>query len=60
MPALQLSAEEAEVLKEILQSYHDTLLMEIANTDTRDFRDRLKHRETVTRDVLQQLRGVTP
>ena len=52
---IQLSADEASVLREVLQSYHDSLLREISHSDTREFKDMLRSRETVVSRTLEQL-----
>jgi hypothetical protein len=52
---IQLSADEAIVLREVLQSYHDSLLLEISHSDTREFKDMLRARETVVSHTLEQL-----
>ena len=55
MVRLELTAEEAETLTEILRSYLSDLRMEIARTDDRHFRENLKMRETFIKDVLGRL-----
>ena len=55
MKTIQLSADEASVLREVLQSYHDSLLLEISHSDTREFKDMLRSRETVVSRTLEQL-----
>jgi hypothetical protein len=55
MVQLNLSAREANVLRDVLQQQHTTLLMEIAKTDTRDYRDSLQERETIVRKITEQL-----
>jgi len=55
MKTIQLSADEATVLREVLQSYHDSLLLEISHSDTREFKDMLRSRETVVSRTLEQL-----
>ena len=52
---IQLSADEASVLREVLQSYHDSLLLEISHSDTREFKDMLRSREAVVSRTLDQL-----
>ena len=52
---IQLSADEASVLREVLQSYHDSLLLEISHSDTREFKDMLRSRETVVSRTIEQL-----
>ena len=55
MKTIQLSADEASVLREVLKSYHDSLLLEISHSDTREFKDMLRSRETVVSRTLEQL-----
>ena len=55
MKTIQLSADEANVLREVLKSYHDSLLLEISHSDTRQFKDMLRSRETVVSRTLEQL-----
>ena len=55
MISLNLSPREAEVLRDVLQQQHNTLLMEIAKTDTREYRDSLQEREAVVRHISEQL-----
>lgn len=57
MVQLTLTAEEAATLRSVLQSYVSDLRMEIADTDSMDFRERLKAEETVLKRLLQQLGG---
>jgi hypothetical protein len=53
MAHVELTPEEARLLREALESYLADLRMEIAGTDSASFREKLKH----TRAVLQ---GVVP
>lgn len=55
MHRLDLSSEEAYVLRDTLQSYLSDLRMEIADTDRRDFRDQLKHRKTILERIAAAL-----
>lgn len=50
-----LSEEERGILGEILESDLSDLRMEIANTDSMDFREMLKTRKEVLKKVLQAL-----
>jgi hypothetical protein len=54
MIQLKLSVEEKEVLANTLHSYLSNLSYEIADTDSQDFRDGLKHE----RDVLNKILGM--
>ncbi len=59
MPTLNLSSEQAETLAKVLEDYVSDLRMEVANTDSQDFRDDLKKKEIFLKDLLSQL-GRTP
>lgn len=56
---LRLESNQATMLGEILESYLGDLRAEIANTDSADFREQLKLREALVKDVLGQLRGAS-
>jgi hypothetical protein len=47
--------EEAAILREALRSYVSDLRMEIADTDSMQFREDLKREEAVLQKLLQQL-----
>ena len=49
---INLTAEEAEMLKEVLTSYLSDLRMEIADTDKMSFREDLKKREEFLKKLL--------
>lgn len=57
MVQLTLTAQEAATLRSALQSYVSDLRMEIADTDSMDFRERLKAEETLLKRLLEQLGG---
>ncbi len=57
MPVLELTREEAQLVECALRTYEDTLVLEIANTDTRAFREGLRRREAVVHAVLARLRS---
>jgi hypothetical protein len=57
MPQLELDAHEAAVLKEALESATSDLGYEIANTDKKDFRDKLKEKKAVLQRLVAQLGG---
>jgi hypothetical protein len=57
MAQIILTREEATILKEALSSYVSDLRMEIADTDSWDFRQRLKHEEVVLKKLMEQLDG---
>ena len=56
MISLDLSSVEREILADVLASYLSDLRMEIADTDSMDFRDRLKRRKSVVEKVLDEVR----
>jgi hypothetical protein len=55
MIQLDLTPEEISILAEILESAHSDLRMEIADTDSKDFRDMLKGRKAVIAKALAEL-----
>jgi hypothetical protein len=55
MPALQLSAEEAGALHEVLTEYLSDLRMEIADTDSFELRETLKGTERLLKRLLGDL-----
>ncbi len=55
MAQIALTTEEAETLREVLDSYLSNLRMEIADTDAMEFREKLKEQEAVLRRLLQRL-----
>ena len=52
MIELELSEDERQVLEEVLEAAASDLRMEIANTDSYDFRQMLKSRKQTLRKVL--------
>ncbi len=55
MVTLDLTEDEAKVLRIVIDSYLSDLRMEIADTDRKDFREMLKHRKQVLIKVLDEL-----
>jgi hypothetical protein len=55
VPTLNLSSEQAETLAQVLEDYVSDLRMEVANTDSQEFRDDLKKKELFLKDLLSQL-----
>lgn len=55
MVNIQLKSDEAAILREILGSDLSDLRMEIANTDSMDYREILKAREAFLKRLLQTL-----
>jgi hypothetical protein len=52
---LKLTDAETTILRETMEKAVDDLLREIANTDSREFRERLKEREEIVRGILARL-----
>ena len=52
---ITLTQEEVAVLKAALSYYVSDLRMEIADTDSWQFRENLKHEELLLKKLLQQL-----
>ena len=52
MVHIELEPTEAEVLRLVLESYLSDLRMEIAGTDSMDYREMLKARKMVLRKVV--------
>jgi hypothetical protein len=57
MISLDLSAEEREILQQVLETEFSDLRMEIAGTDSFDYRERLKRRKEVLRKVLDAVQA---
>ncbi len=55
MATIQMTAPETSMLCDILESYLGDLRMEVANTDSLDFRTKLKDREEFIKDLLSRL-----
>lgn len=55
MPQLDLDSNEAAVLKETLESAVSELGYEIADTDAKDYRDKLKGKQALLKAVLERL-----
>ncbi|MDH3497181.1 MAG: hypothetical protein OER21_10480 [Gemmatimonadota bacterium] len=55
MLELDLSSQEQDTLRHVLESYLSDLRMEIADTDRQEFRDMLKGRKAVIQKVLASL-----
>ncbi len=53
---LDLTKEENDILAMVLESYLSDLRMEIADTDSMDFRESLKKRKDVLNKVLETLK----
>ncbi len=55
MVHLELTEEQAAMLRDILESYLSNLRMEIASTESKDLRDKLKEGEVFVKDLIQRL-----
>lgn len=55
MIQLDLTEEQAAMLRSILESYLSNLRMEIADTENKDLRDRLKEGEAFVKDLIERL-----
>ncbi len=53
---ITLSDSEKEILAEVLDSHLSDLGMEITDTDSMDFREKLKSRRTVIQKIIKELR----
>lgn len=59
---LELTAEEQEVLRDVLDNYLSDLRMEIVDTDSSEFKKMLRHRKAVLvkiHEALQATEGST-
>lgn len=52
---LELTKEEEDILTMVLESYLSGLRMEIADTDSMDFRESLKKKKDVLKKVVETL-----
>lgn len=55
MIRLELTDDDAKVLREALESYLSDLRMEVADTDMQNFRDGLKQEEATIKTILGAL-----
>jgi len=60
MIRIELKPSEAEILRAALSSYLSDLSMEIAHTDSRDYRVGLKESKEVLADIVQRLEVARP
>lgn len=58
MHNLQLSTEEVEALREVLRHLVADMGVEVSRTDTRDYKEMLKHRRELLEHVLDRLNTV--
>jgi hypothetical protein len=57
---MELTPEEASVLRSVLDDYLSDLRMEIADTDGMDFREQLKEKSKVLRRLIDRLAAEFP
>lgn len=55
MPTLSLTPDQSEALRGALESYLSDMSVEIADTDRMEFREMLKAKRELLREVLDQL-----
>jgi len=55
MVRLELDRQQAEMLREMLESYLGDLRMEVSQTDQMDFREDLKKKEALLKEVIARL-----
>ena len=56
MAQIELTDQEAELLRNVLEEYVSDLRMEVSNTDNMDFREALKEKERILRGLVERLR----
>lgn len=57
MATFELSSEEAEILRDAVQSYLGDFQTEIAHTDDYDLRQTLQHKREVLESVVSRIAG---
>lgn len=57
MMSLELTQEQAETLRQVLETYVTNLRMEIADTDRQAFREDLKKKEAMLKELIGRLSG---
>lgn len=55
---LNLTEQDAEIIIEVLDSYLSDLSMEITNTDSMEFREKLKSKRVAVQRVLKNLKEI--
>ena len=55
MAKLILTGKEEMMLKEILESFLSDLRMEVADTDSKEYREELKEQEVFLKDIIGRL-----
>lgn len=58
MGCLDLDLKKADILKNILERYLGDLRMEIADTDNKDYREKLKEEEVVVKELIEKLSSI--
>ena len=56
--SISMESEDLALLKELLDSERDRLLVEIRHTDHRNFRDQLRRRLTVVERLMEHCRQI--
>jgi hypothetical protein len=56
MGQLELTSEEEKELLAFIERYYHDLRVEIANTDDKEFRRSLKHKEVIIRGILERMK----
>jgi hypothetical protein len=56
--SISMESENLALLKELLDSERDRLLVEIRHTDHRNFRDQLRRRLTVVERLMEHCRQI--
>jgi hypothetical protein len=52
---IELTDQEAELLRDVLEEYVSDLRMEVANTESMDFREALKEKERILKGLVERL-----
>ena len=55
MTSLELTQQQAEILRQVLETYVSDLSMEIADTDRQDFREGLKAKQSILKELIKRL-----
>lgn len=55
MKTVEFTSEELEILKQLIQHVLSDMEIEVFRTDTRDFKELLKHRRDVLEHVLDKV-----
>ncbi len=58
MQTLDLTPEEIELLQEMLRHSRQEIDIEVSRTDSREFKERLKHRRQVLDSALRKLEAL--